>query len=156
MKSTKEDAEPEGRCEGRSSDSFSADLRESPKEEGTTVDAKGEAEPERRCTAVNLCEGATKGAKPSFVEMEEPVSVEFELAPLLGCAETFRSVLFITSDGTIPLSVSGRSTESFALFAIEETSRIANIAEEIGRSPMITILEGAWTAVEEKEASDVK
>ena len=75
MDSTEEDAEPERRGEGRSSGRrllytgaraasgytpvvLSADSRASPKEEETTVDAKGEAEPEGRCVAVKLCEGA--------------------------------------------------------------------------------------------------
>ena len=71
-----------------------------------------------------------RGADTSAVDGVERVSVDVELAPLLGCAETFRSVLFITSDGTIPLSVSGRSTESFALFTIEDTSRTYIVAEE--------------------------
>ena len=97
-----------------------------------------------------------RGVGTSVVDGEESVSVDFEVAPLPGCAENFQWVLFITSDGTTPLSLSVRSTDSVALFATEETSRIANIAEESGRSPMITILEGAWTAADEKETSDVK
>ena len=71
-----------------------------------------------------------RGVGTSVVDGVERVSVDFELAPLLGCAETFWSVLFITSDGTAPLFVSVRSTESFALFVIEETSRTSNVAEE--------------------------
>ena len=71
-----------------------------------------------------------RGADTSAVDGVERVSVDVELAPLLGCAGAFRSVLFITSDGTIPLSVPVRSTESFALFEIEETPRTSNVAVE--------------------------
>ena len=71
-----------------------------------------------------------RGVGTSAVDGVEHVSVDFELAPLLGCAETFRWVLFITSDGTTPLSLSVRSTESFVSFATEETSRTSNVAEE--------------------------
>jgi hypothetical protein len=58
--------------------------------------------------SVNSAMREERGVGTSVVDGVERVSVDIELAPLLGCAETFRSVLFITSDGTIPLSVSVR------------------------------------------------
>ena len=79
----------------------------------------------------NSAKREEKGAETSAVDGVQLASVDIELAPLLGCAGTFRSVLSITSDGTaIPLSVPVRSTFRFALFDTEETPRTSIVAVE--------------------------
>ena len=78
----------------------------------------------------NSAKREERGADTSAVDGVERASVDVELAPLLGCAGTFRSVVFITSDGTAPLSVPVRSTFRFALFETEETSRTSIVAVE--------------------------
>ena len=83
-----------------------------------------------------------RGVGTFVIEGEEPVSVGFEVASLPGCAEKFQWVLFITSDGTTPLSLSVRSTESVVPFATEETSRTTNFAEERSRLLFATLRDG--------------
>jgi hypothetical protein len=83
-----------------------------------------------------------RGVITSAVDGEEPVSVDFEVASLPGSAEKFQWVLFITSDGTTPLSLSVRSTESVAPFATKETSRTTNFAEERCRLLLATLRDG--------------
>ena len=77
----------------------------------------------------NSAKREESGADTSAVGGVERVSVDVKLAPLLGCAGTFRT-LSITSDGTIPLSVPVSSTFRFALFDTEETSRTPIVAGE--------------------------
>ena len=114
---TKEDAEPEGRGEGRSSDRmllytgaraasryshiiFSADLRELPKEEEITIVAKEEAEPEGRYIAVKLCEG--------LAEMQEEIAVLDSISED-GALRPKRAFIGSTSDdGTLPSTLTVR------------------------------------------------
>ena len=77
----------------------------------------------------NSAKREESGADTSAVGGVERVSVDVKLAPLLGCAGTFRT-LSITSDGAIPLSVPVGTTFRFALFDTEETPRTSIIAVE--------------------------